>query len=322
MPNYETVCRLAHLTDLHMGPLPEVKITDLFSKRILGYMSWMRGRRFRHRADILERIVEDVAEQEVDHKLLTGDLVNISLRKEFEAAARWLEGVGTPDNMTVIPGNHDAYVKGAAENNWKLWRAFMAGDEKERVQPYPFVKRIKGAAIIGLSSAIPTGWREAAGALGDSQLLALDETLARLKPEDGLRIVLIHHPPIDAWSRKRKRLRDGAAFRAIIQRRGAELILCGHEHILMMGTLPGPRGDVPVFCSPSASVAGGPGKGGGGYLLFELQQAKGARGANAPYRLSADYRRLNVDDWTVGSAFKANFERTAADLPVDLSKVA
>lgn len=314
MAEYETVCRLAHLTDLHMGPLPEVKISDLFSKRILGYTSWMRGRRFRHRADILERIVEDANAQAVDHKVLTGDLVNISLRKEFEAAARWLERVGTPANMTVIPGNHDAYVKGAAENNWKLWRAFMANDDKERTQPYPFVKRLKGAVIIGLSSAIPTGWREAAGALGKAQLEALDEVLARLRPEDGLRVVLIHHPPIDSWSRKRKRLRDGAPFREIIKRHGAELVLCGHEHVLMMGSLPGPSGDVPVFCGPSASVAGGPGKGGGGYLVFDLQQPRGERGCKAPFRMEVDYRRLNVDDWTVGSAFTARFERTAEDL--------
>ena len=31
-----------------------------------------------------------------------------AMKEEFENARRWLEGIGTPDLVTAIPGNHDA----------------------------------------------------------------------------------------------------------------------------------------------------------------------------------------------------------------------
>ena len=36
---------LAHLSDVHLGPLPSVSYRDLISKRITGYINWHRTRR-------------------------------------------------------------------------------------------------------------------------------------------------------------------------------------------------------------------------------------------------------------------------------------
>src|SRR3546814_1584516 len=38
------------------------------------------------------------------------DLTNIALPGEFVQVGRWLEGLGAPEGVTVVPGNHDAYV--------------------------------------------------------------------------------------------------------------------------------------------------------------------------------------------------------------------
>ena len=37
--------RLAHISDVHLGPLPDVTYRDLASKRMVGYVNWQRNRR-------------------------------------------------------------------------------------------------------------------------------------------------------------------------------------------------------------------------------------------------------------------------------------
>ena len=103
--------RLAHLSDLHLGPMPRVRARSLMNQRVLGYLSWQKSRYRVHRRDVLDALVADLREQAPDHVALTGDLVNISLPAEFVQAAAWLRELGDAAWVTVIPGNHDAYVK-------------------------------------------------------------------------------------------------------------------------------------------------------------------------------------------------------------------
>ena len=107
--------RLAHFSDLHLGPLPDVTYRDLVSKRITGYVNWQRRRRKTMQEDVIDRVVEDMLEAGPDHIALTGDLVNLALDKEIDAARIWLEALGTPHDVSVVPGNHDAYVPGALD---------------------------------------------------------------------------------------------------------------------------------------------------------------------------------------------------------------
>jgi 3',5'-cyclic AMP phosphodiesterase CpdA len=102
--------RLAHLSDPHVPPLPQPRIGELMNKRLLGYLSWQYRRKAIHRTDMLDRLTENLKSKQPDHVVVTGDLVNISLPGEFEMAADWLRRLGTPDRVTVVPGNHDAYV--------------------------------------------------------------------------------------------------------------------------------------------------------------------------------------------------------------------
>ena len=51
-----------------------------------------------------------------------------------------------------------------------------------------------------------------------------------------------------------KRLADAEDFREVIARSGAELVLHGHDHRFRFSELRGPRGPVPVFGVPSASL--------------------------------------------------------------------
>src|ERR1700683_1213460 len=102
---------LAHISDLHLAVRPG--LMQFASKRGLGFINWHRARKYIHRIEALNAITRDLQATAVDHIAVTGDLVNLSLPAEYAWARKWLESLGTPNNVTVIPGNHDLYVQAA-----------------------------------------------------------------------------------------------------------------------------------------------------------------------------------------------------------------
>jgi 3',5'-cyclic AMP phosphodiesterase CpdA len=267
---------LAHLTDLHLGPLPQMRRRDLASKRLFGYINWQRNRS--HKADdqILAALVDDIQAQQPDHIVVTGDLVNLALREEFVAAGNWLKQLGSPDRVTVVPGNHDAYVPGALRHALEVWRDFMTGDDDPGgLTRFPFVRRRGPVAIIGLTSAVATAPLMATGRIGADQISIFGENLAALDKEGLFRVVLIHHPPIVGSTGWSKRLIGAGLFRAEIARRGAELVLYGHNHRTHVDQLAGKDRDVPVVGGTAASLLPRPDRTGGAYNLFRIEGARG-----------------------------------------------
>jgi len=265
---------LAHLSDPHLGPIPTPRLRELINKRGLGIINWYRRRHRHHHADVLGAIVADMKAQAPDHIAVTGDLVNVSLDVEFEAAARWLDTLGLPKDVTVVPGNHDAYIRRASGWAAQHWGEFMRGDPHPNPPPhspaktgvnalslgegregaFPFVRRRGPVALIGLTTSLPTGPFMATGRLGGEQLARLAEILIALAREPLFRVVLIHHPPIPNKRHYMKRLIDGPMLRAIFAEHGAELVLHGHNHEQQLMWLDGPKGRMPAVGVPSASA--------------------------------------------------------------------
>jgi 3',5'-cyclic AMP phosphodiesterase CpdA len=262
---------LAHLSDPHLAPLPQPRWSELIGKRATGYLNWRRNRHLVHRSDVLARIVADLKAQAADHIAVTGDLVSIALAAEYAPARAFLELLGRPHDVTLVPGNHDAYVRAGIRYCDLHWRGFMRGDDEIA---FPFVRRRGPLALIGLSSAVPTAPLMATGRLGGRQIAHLGEMLDRC--EGHFRVVLIHHPPVSKPSRRFKRLVDGADLRAALERHGAELVIHGHDHERSLIYLDGPRQRIPVVGVPSASEAP-PGKHDpAGYNLYWIEGASGA----------------------------------------------
>jgi 3',5'-cyclic AMP phosphodiesterase CpdA len=255
------VFTLAHLSDIHLGPMPRVRRRDLFGKRALGYANWHRGRKYVHRRDILDVLTRDIVERKPDHIAVTGDLVNIGLPEEFLLAADWLRELGTPDKVTAIPGNHDAYVRLHPDYGTRHWLPYMqanaAGEAVFRTPAtaFPFIRRVDDVALIGLSSAIPTLPFIAAGRLGSAQRAALATALDELKRLDLFRVVLIHHPPLPGQAPWRRNLRDAKHLMEILKEKGAELVLHGHDHQQTTFELETASGPAWVIGVPSASEA-------------------------------------------------------------------
>jgi 3',5'-cyclic AMP phosphodiesterase CpdA len=268
---------LAHLSDPHLAPLPKPRLADLASKRVLGWLHWRQTRHKIHRAEQVEVLVRDLKAQAPDHTAVTGDLVNIALAAEFPQARAWLETIGAPHDVTLVPGNHDAYVRAALAAQATHWGEFMRGDDAPPpALQFPFVRRRGPLALIGLTSSVATAPLLATGRLGPEQIARLEALLPRLAAH--FRVVLIHHPPGRSRSGRFKRLTDAPALRAALARHGAELVLHGHDHVHALDWLPGPHGPIAALGVPSASAAIVEGRHvePAAYNLYRIEGAAGA----------------------------------------------
>jgi 3',5'-cyclic AMP phosphodiesterase CpdA len=286
--------RLAHLSDPHLGALPKPRLAELAGKRAIGFANWHRSRRRRHRADILASLIADMRSFKPDHLAITGDLINLSLEKEFEPARAWLEALGTPHDVTVVPGNHDAYVGATAAHSGKHWGEFMTNDAIQVLvgEPitYPFVRRRGLIALIGLSTAVPTLPFMATGELGREQIERFSRTMSGLKDDGVFRVVLIHHPPKSSLGHRLRRLIDARDFRAVLAEHGADLVLHGHNHVHSLIWLDGPnKTRIPAFGVPSASSPPHGRHDAAGYNIYEIKGAPGA------WRCTAILRALRPD---------------------------
>lgn len=270
---------LAHLSDAHIGPIPRPNLAELLGKRMTGYANWLYKRAGQHDMDVLERIVADLKAQAPDHVLMTGDIVNIGLAAEIAQARRWLAALGTPEQVSFTPGNHDAYVVDATQlihETLAPWTAGEGAGDEVAGGGFPYLRKRNGIALIGLDSGVPTGPFIASGRLGAAQLSRLGELLAQTRAEGLARVIFIHHPPHVGGARILRGLDDADAFEAVIAREGAELILHGHNHKPSLARIAGPSGaSTPVVGVASASAKPGGHHPGAAYHLFAFEHDDG-----------------------------------------------
>ena len=272
---------LAHLSDVHLGPLPNLTLRQLLSKRITGYVNWHRNRRKQLFGNTLELLLEDVIARRPNHIAITGDLVNLATEVEIEAAGQWLEVFPDPRNVSVVPGNHDAYVPGAIDKACKRWWPWMRGDSKQEIwrsktEIFPYMRVRGNVAFIGISTANATPPFMASGYFSAREARELARLL-HVAGEAGLfRVVMIHHPPIRGATASYKRMIGIRRFAASLHMSGAELVLHGHTHLNTLYWLNGRDGKVPVVGISSASQGVGGEKPPAAYNLFHVSGERGA----------------------------------------------
>lgn len=256
--------RFVQLSDPHLSSLQSVKVHELANKRLLGYLSWNTKRRAEHRPEVLDALKHDLATIQPDHIVVTGDLTQIGLHDEFRQARRWLESLGTPEQVTVIPGNHDAYVRSSWQQSFSHWEAYMASDAINPNQQvvgnarhlFPSLRLRGPVAFIGLSSARPSAPFLAVGSIGSEQLGHLARYLRETAKAGLFRVIMVHHAPVQGKEKWRKRLTDARQLCEVIKQFGAELVLHGHSHRAVETAIEIPGSNVPVFGIPSASAIG------------------------------------------------------------------
>lgn len=266
---------LAHISDIHLGPLPNVHWRQLMNKRALGYYNWHRNRARHYDDAVLDAITDDIHRNKPDQIAVTGDLVNLGLPAEYRAALEWLETLGPPDKVTVVPGNHDAYLHRSVAHYSSTWLPYANGDHPNETMAFPFIRRRGTIALIGLSTAVATAPLMATGSIGEDQAHALGKALAATGREGLCRVVLIHHPPAKGSTSWHRRLTDASLFRHAIQRFGAELVLHGHNHRTSIAYVNGPDGTrVPVVGAAAPSLVPSEHRAGGAYNLIKISGEK------------------------------------------------
>jgi 3',5'-cyclic AMP phosphodiesterase CpdA len=286
--------KLAHISDVHLGPLPDLSLRELASKRITGFVNWHRNRRRHLFTGTLDCLMADIEKRDPDHMAITGDLVNLASSREITAVTDWLEDAGDPANISIVPGNHDAYVPGAYEKTTRAWYPFMRADgapvdwhESHRCFPY---MRVRGpVALIGCSTAVATPPFAASGYFGQRQARATVNLLRQAGDAGLFRVVMIHHPPIRGATSLHKRMLGIRRFAATISSGGAELVIHGHTHLNTVYSLKGPTGPVPVVGISSASQGPGGHKPPAAYNLFTIV------GEAGNWHLTRERYALNAD---------------------------
>jgi len=270
--------RLAHISDVHLGPLPGVTYRELASKRVVGYVNWQRNRR-RHMHDaVIDTIVADMKASGPDHLAVTGDLVNLALDGEIEMAKHWLETLGPPEDVSVVPGNHDAYVPGAFDKVCRSWAAWMSGDGVTTPidrNTFPYLRVRGNVALIGVSTARATAPFMANGFFLEGQAQRLASMLDATAKRGLLRVIMIHHPPVRGAVTQQKRLFGISRFHKTVHRHGAELVLHGHSHLPSLFFIGGRGTRIPVVGVAAAGQSPGGKNPAAQYNLLDIDGEKG-----------------------------------------------
>jgi 3',5'-cyclic AMP phosphodiesterase CpdA len=170
-----------------------------------------------------------------DLTVVSGDLTRFAEKAEFEAATAWLAEV--PEPRLVTPGNHDAPYLAWAERIFAPFRRY-----ERYVGPAPAQGwRGAGVGVRGINTARGAqprlNWSK--GQISVRQAKAAAEWF---EPEDGLRIVVVHHPLIEMMGGPMTaRVWGGERAAKIFCEAKVDLVLSGHIHAPF--TWPYPHGD-------------------------------------------------------------------------------
>lgn len=274
--------RIAHISDLHVLALEGAIPFRLFNKRATGYANIRFNRKHLHKSELVRAIAAHLSTAKIDHVVITGDVSNLALEREFEAVRTLLDEVLRlpPHAVTLVPGNHDVYTRGAEKNQRfaRYFEPYLTSDlpNFRTRQPgglFPIVKIRGQVAIIGLSSALARPPFVASGRLGDEQLTALREILRCPELEGRTPIVVLHHPVHNppAWLKSQlEGLADANPLKQLLLPFDRGLVLHGHLHRRIRRRLATRGGSIDVIGATSASLAHPSPARMAGYNLYEL----------------------------------------------------
>jgi Icc protein len=182
---------IAQLTDLHL-------LEDDFSERPFGprarlsYLSFGRSLDAAERRKRVADALEEVKVSRADHLLITGDLTEDGHLAQFEVLAELLHASRIPpDRITLVPGNHDAYIEGGA------FAQAMAGPLRAYA-PTSMIGvplRFRDVTIVPVSTAFHQSPLRSAGAIAPEELKALGDIAGDASLAGRPLVCAQHHPP-------------------------------------------------------------------------------------------------------------------------------
>lgn len=253
--------KIAHVSDLHLLDLDGAVPMRLFNKRLTGYINLRFHRKSVHKPFVVEASLRELRKIGVDHVVVTGDVTNLALEREFELVRTVIDrelGM-SPDDVSIVPGNHDTYTRGSfrTQRFAQTFASCMKSDIAVSDGPFPYVRLRGPVALIGLSTAVPRPPLVAAGEFGRRQLEALARVLEHPEVRTRTPVLLQHHP----WHNPPKRLHrlleglyDAEEQAELLQPIERGLLLHGHLHRRVHRLLPTSAGHIDAVGATSASL--------------------------------------------------------------------
>ena len=181
---------IIHISDLHFHIYPQ-NILEYKAKRILGMGNLLFRRARQYPLQRAKQLVEKIHQMKWDHLVISGDLTQLSLEREFSLARESLEPLlKYPERVTIIPGNHDRYIKeSGAKDYYKQYFGEFFGDEEIHVR-----KLNSDWVIVGWDSAHPNDWLTASGTVRRSTIQATENLLSSFS--ENTRFIIVNHYPL------------------------------------------------------------------------------------------------------------------------------
>ena len=146
---------LAHISDIHLAPLPPVQADDLLNKRITGFLNWKmkRAEDARRRGPQHPRPPHARAEPRFHRGHRRPH--EPGLDAEINTAFNWLQTVGPIRAGLRLAGQPRRLCPRPLEKALERWDGYVLGETVDENQ-FPFVRRVGDVAIIVCYSAVPT----------------------------------------------------------------------------------------------------------------------------------------------------------------------
>ncbi|HKI97366.1 MAG TPA: metallophosphoesterase [bacterium] len=243
---------LMHISDPHFHRLPR-RPGQYLSKRALGALNLVLRRRRQFPPERARRLVERLQREPWQHLLITGDLTQLGTPEEFALAREALAPLLArgPDQVTIIPGNHDRYVaeppgQGAFEARFGEFTGRGRLHTRQLTEHW---------WLVTWDSAVPAPWRSAAGRVPPETLAATEAWLAGLPT--GARVIIANHYPVffppPHHYRASHDLTNQDAVREWLLAHPVRLYLHGHIHQNWVLTMNGRHGPLTVVNSASST---------------------------------------------------------------------
>lgn len=267
------VVRLAHFSDIHVTAPPiAFGARPLLGKRMMGSLNYYIGGRRRHFENVehrIQRLLEDVDGQGVDHALCTGDITQMSFREEFRRCAELFgDRLLQPKRYTVLPGNHDRYTHDTT-NHFEDWFGTISAPDGK----YPFRKDLDGnVTIVGLDVARPTGLTSSSGFCGRPQLEATRTLLEDAELKSRFVIIALHYGLLRSNGNRDRpghRIEDDRSLIELVNETDHRIDMVVHGHMHRNYVVSSPKR--PLVCAGSATDLAYP----CGYNIYDINSAAG-----------------------------------------------
>lgn len=172
----------------------------------------------------LDWFTQCVRQDVPDMVIITGDLTMRARSNEFADAGRWLGDLGVP--VLIEPGNHDLPYFNPIRRIWRPYHRVMRLQDQ-----FHDGVSIDGVHLVSLPTTARVQWRLnwSKGKVNQKALQHALHSLRATAPHR-VRIVLTHHPLVEAQTQTSGRTTGGRAALEALAAAGADAVLSGHVH--------------------------------------------------------------------------------------------